>query len=54
MIRGAEIWLANAKIDDVAALRCQMGGAGEHGKGVFLADAGEGGEGVQGHGGSRM
>ncbi len=38
----AEIRLADTEIDDVAALRDQSVGAGEHRKGVFLADAVEG------------
>ena len=47
MVGGAEIRLADAEIDDVLALAGQLGGAGEHGKGVFLADAIEAGDGVQ-------
>ncbi len=38
-VRGAEIRLADAEIDDVAALRDQGIGAGEHRKSIFLADA---------------
>ena len=41
-IRRAEIGLADAEIDDVAALRDQGIGAGEHREGIFLADAVEG------------
>ena len=41
-IRGAEIRLADAEADDVAALRRQRVGARQHGEGVFLADAVEG------------
>ena len=43
MIGGAEIRLADAEIDDVAALRRKVGGAGEHGEGVLLADPVEAG-----------
>ena len=43
----AEIGLADAEIDDVAALRLQLGGAGEHGEGVLLADPVEAGDGVE-------
>ena len=39
-IRRAEIGLADAEIDDVAALGGERRGAGEHREGVFLADAG--------------
>src|SRR4051794_39445069 len=46
-----EIRLADAKVDDVLALALQLGGAREHGEGVLLADAGEGGHDVQRHGG---
>ena len=35
----AEVGLADAEIDDVAALRLKLGGARQHGKGVLLADA---------------
>ena len=35
----AEIGLADAEIDDIAALRDQGVGAGEHREGIFLADA---------------
>ena len=45
----AEIRLADAEIDDVAALRCERVGAREHGEGVLLADAVEGGDGMQAH-----
>ena len=38
MVGGAEIGLADAEIDDVAALRGKLGGAGQHGEGVLLAD----------------
>src|SRR5476651_1333926 len=38
-IRGAKVRLADAQIDDVAALRDQSIGAGQHREGVFLADA---------------
>src|SRR5882724_5670285 len=37
-VGGAEVGLADAEIDDVAALRRQRIGAREYGKGVFLAD----------------
>ena len=47
MVGGAEVGLADAEIDDVAALRGQRGGAGEHGEGVLLADPVEGGDGVE-------
>ena len=43
----AEVGLADAEIDDVAALRRQRIGARQHGKGVFLADAVERGNGLQ-------
>ena len=46
-VGGAEVGLADAEIDDVAALRRQRIGAREHGKGVFLADAVERGNGLQ-------
>ena len=46
----AEIGLADAEIDDVLALALQFGGARQHGEGVLLADAGEGGHGVKRHG----
>ena len=39
-IRRAEIGLADAEIDDVAALRGKLRRAREHGERVFLADAG--------------
>jgi hypothetical protein len=42
-----EVGLADAEIDDVASLRGQRGGAGQHRKGVLLADAVEGGDGFQ-------
>ena len=35
----AEIRLADAEIDDVAARRREIGGARQHGEGVLLADA---------------
>ena len=35
----AEIGLADAEVDDVAALRRQGVGPGKHSEGVFLADA---------------
>ena len=35
----AEIGLADAEVDDVAALRGKLGGARQHGEGVLLADA---------------
>jgi hypothetical protein len=47
VLRRAEIRLADAEIDDVAALRGERIGAGEHGEGVLLADAVEGGDGLQ-------
>ena len=49
----AEIGLADAEIDDVAALRGKRIGAGEHGEGVLFADAVEGGDGLEGHAGKR-
>ena len=47
MLGGAEIRLADAEIDDVAALRGERGGARQHREGVLLADAIEGRDGVQ-------
>jgi hypothetical protein len=38
MLRRAKVRLADAQIDDVAAGSRQGGGAGQHGKGVFLAN----------------
>jgi hypothetical protein len=35
----AKIRLTDSEIDDVAALRRKLGGAGENGEGVLLADA---------------
>ena len=46
-VGGAEIGLADTEIDDVAALRRQRIGAREHGKGVFLTDTVERGNGLQ-------
>ena len=46
-VRGAEVGLADAEIDDVAALRRQRIGAREHREGVLLADAVEGGDGAE-------
>src|SRR5665647_1385986 len=46
-VRGAEIRLADAEIDDVAALRDQGIGTGEHREGVFLTDAVESRDGFQ-------
>ena len=43
-VRGAEIGLADAEIDDVAPLPDQLIGAGEHREGIFLADAVESGD----------
>ena len=43
----AEIRLADAEIDDVAALRGQRVGARQHREGVLLADAVEGRDGLQ-------
>ena len=43
----AEIRLADAEIDDVAALRGQRVGARQHGEGVFLADPVEGRDGLK-------
>ena len=43
----AEIGLADAEIDDVAALRDKRVGAGEHREGIFLADAVESRDGFQ-------
>ena len=45
--RRAEIGLADAEIDDVLALRGERIGAGQNGKGVFLADAVERRDGFQ-------
>ena len=47
MVGGAEIRLADAQIDDVAALGGQRGGPRQHGKGVFLADPVESGDGPE-------
>src|SRR5271170_6796542 len=46
-IRRAEVGLADAEIDDVAAGGDKMHGARQHGKGVLFADAVEGGDGFQ-------
>ena len=43
MRRRFEIRLADAEIDDVAPLALQFGGLRQHGEGVLLADAREGG-----------
>ncbi len=43
----AEIGLADAEIDDVAAGRRKLHGARQHGKGIFLTDAIESGDGLQ-------
>ena len=43
----AEIGLADAEADDVAALGCERVGAGQHGEGVLLADAVERRDGLQ-------
>ena len=43
----AEVRLADAEVDDVAALRRQRVGAGQHGEGILLADAVEVGDGLQ-------
>ncbi len=43
----AEIRLADAEIDDVAALRDQRIGARQHGEGILLADAVEGRDGAK-------
>ena len=43
MRRRFEIRLADAEVDDVAALALQLGRLGEHREGVLLADAREGG-----------
>jgi hypothetical protein len=40
--RRREVRLADAEVDDVAALPGQFGGAGEHREGVLLADARKG------------
>ena len=53
MLGRAEVRLADAEIDDVAALRRELIGAREHGEGVLFADAVEGGDGVQAHAGKR-
>ena len=47
MRRGRKIRLADAEIDDVAALRRQRGGARQHREGVFLTDPVEIGDGLQ-------
>ncbi len=49
----AEIRLADAEIDDVAALRGQRIGARQHRKGILLADTVEGRDGAK-HGVSRF
>ncbi len=41
--RRREIRLADAEVDDIAALGRKLGGARKHGEGVLLADAVEGG-----------
>ena len=46
-IRRAEIGLADAEIDDVAALRHQQHGPRQHGEGILLADPIEGCDGLQ-------
>ena len=46
-IRRAEIGLADAEIDDVAALRRKLRRARKHGESVFLAEPVEGGNGSQ-------
>src|SRR5271168_15487 len=46
-VRRAEVGLADAEIDDVAALRRKLHGARQHGKGILLADTIEGGNGFQ-------
>ena len=46
-VGSAEVGLADAEIDDVAALRRQRIGARQHGKGVFLAEAVEHGYGSE-------
>jgi antitoxin HicB len=51
MLGRAEIRLADAEIDDIAALGCQFGGARQNRKGVLLADAIEGRDGAK-HGSS--
>ena len=43
----AEIRLADAEVDDVAALRGERVGARQHGEGVLLADPVEGRDGFQ-------
>ena len=48
MVGGAEVRLADAQIDDVAALGRQGGGARQNGEGVFLADAVKIGDGLHG------
>ena len=47
VLRRAEIRLADAQIDDVAARIGKGGGACEHREGVLLADAVEGGNRMQ-------
>ena len=46
-VRRAEVGLADAEIDDVAALRDERVGAREHREGVLLADAIEGCDGAE-------
>lgn len=47
MSRRGEVRLADAEIDDVAALRRKRAGAGENSEGVLLADPIEGGHDTQ-------
>ena len=47
MFWGAEVRLADAQADDVAPLGGQGGGPRQHGKGIFLPDAVEGGDSLQ-------
>ena len=44
---GFEVGLADAEIDDVAALALQLGGARQHREGVLLADARKGGNDIE-------
>jgi len=52
-VGGAEVGLADAEIDDVAALGRELGCARQHCERVLLADAIEGGDGTQ-HGRSPL
>jgi len=47
VLRGAKVGLADAEIDDVLALLRQRSCAGQNGKGILLAEAIEGGHGLE-------